>query len=57
MLKTKSLTKKSVKNSLKSSKITTVQVKVWTKAQNKTYITKYKKYFTKANAGKAVTVK
>ena len=25
--------------------------------QNKTYVNKYKKYFTKANAGKKVTVK
>ena len=57
VLKTKNLTKKSVKNSLKSSKITTIQVKVGTASQNKTYIKKYTQYFTKANAGKAVTVK
>lgn len=49
--------KKSVYGSLKSSKITAVQVKVGSKKQNKTYVNKYKKYFTKANAGKKVTVK
>ena len=57
IVKSKKLTKKSVKGSLKNSKIKTVQVKVGTKKQNKTYVKKYKKYFTKANAGRKVTVK
>ena len=57
IVKTKKLTKASVKNSLKGSKVKIVQVKVGTKKQNKTYVKKYKKIFTKANAGKKVTVK
>lgn len=57
IVKSKKLTKKSVKGSLKGSKIKTVQVKVGTKKQNKTYVKKYKKVFTKANAGKKVTIK
>ena len=44
------LTKAGVKNSLKSSKVTTVKV------PKKKYST-YKKYFTKSNCGKSVTVK
>ena len=58
IVKTTKLTKASVKGSLKSSKIKTVQVKVSTKkSTNKKYVTKYKKIFTKAVAGKKVTVK
>ena len=57
IVKTKKLTKTSVKNSLKGSKVKTVQVKVGTSKQNKTYVKKYKKVFTKANVGKKVTVK
>ena len=57
IVKSKKLTKKSVKNSLKGSKVKTVQVKVGTSKQNKPYVKKYKKIFTKANAGKKVTVK
>lgn len=49
-VKSTKLTKKGVKDSLKGSKVTTVKVP---KAQYK----KYKTYFTKANAGKEVTVK
>lgn len=57
-LKTSKLTKASVKGSLKSSKVKTVKVKVSSKAAtNKKYVTKYKKYFTRANAGRKVTVK
>ncbi|MCR5273585.1 MAG: hypothetical protein K6E13_11490 [Lachnospiraceae bacterium] len=57
ILKTKKLTKSNVKYSLKSSKIKTVQVKVGTTKLNKKYVKKYKKIFTKKNAGKSVTVK
>ena len=57
ILKTKLLKKTKVKGCLKSSKIKTVQVKVGSKKQNKTYIKKYKKIFTKANAGKKINVK
>lgn len=52
ILKTKKLTKKSVKNSLKGSKVKTVQVKV-----NKSTLKKYKKIFVKKAVGKAVVVK
>ncbi len=57
-VRSKKLTKKSVKGSLKSSKIKTVKVKVAKKAKtNKKYVKKYKKIFTKKNAGKKVKVK
>ena len=57
ILKTKLLKKTKVKGCLKSSKIKTVQVKVGSKKQNKTYIKKYKKIFTKANAGKKIKIR
>ena len=57
VVKTKKFKKATVKNSLKGSKVKYVVVKVGTKKQNKTYVTKYKKFFTKANAGRKVTVK
>ncbi len=57
-LKTRVLAKSRVKGSLKSSKIKTVKVKVSTgKKTNKSYLKKYKKYFTKTNAGRKVTIK
>lgn len=56
-VKTKKLTKASVKNSLKGSKVKTVKVKVGKKKTNKTYRKKYKKIFTKKNAGKRVKIK
>lgn len=56
-VKTKGLTKASVKYSLKGSKIKTVKVKVGKKKTNKKYVKKYKKYFTKKNCGKKVRVR
>ncbi len=57
-LKTRLLKKSYVKGALKSSKVKTIKVKVSTgKKTNKSYLTKYKKYFTKTNAGRKVTVK
>ncbi|MBR2674540.1 MAG: tyrosine-protein phosphatase [Mogibacterium sp.] len=56
-VKTKKLTKASVKSSLKGSKIKTVKVKVGKKKDNKKFVKKYKKIFTKKNAGKKVKVK
>ena len=56
-VKTKNLTKKTIKKALKSSKVKTVKVKVGSKPANKKFVKKYKKIFTKANAGKKVTVK
>ncbi|MBR2674031.1 MAG: DUF5011 domain-containing protein [Mogibacterium sp.] len=57
VLRTKALTKKSVKGSLKGSKIKTVQVKVGAKKVNQKFVKKYKKFFTTANVGRKVTVK
>ena len=58
IVKSKKLTKKaSVKGCLKGSKVKTVQVKVGSKTLNKKYVKKYKKVFTRKNAGKKVTVK
>ncbi len=57
VVKSKKLSKKGVKASLKSSKVKTVQVKVGSKKVNKKYVKKYKKIFTKKNAGKKVKVK
>ena len=56
-LKTKKLTKASVKNCLKSSVVRKILVKPGTKKVNAAWVKKYKKVFTKANAGRKVTVK
>nr|MCR5337629.1 leucine-rich repeat domain-containing protein [Lachnospiraceae bacterium] len=58
-IKSTKLTKKSVKNALKGCKSgkVTIKVKVGNKKKNKQYVTKYKKYFTKKNVGKKVTIK
>ena len=56
-LKTKLLTKAKVKGSLSGSKIKTVKVSIGAAAVNKQYVKTYKKFFTKANAGKKVKVK
>ena len=55
-VKTKKLTKKSVKNSLTGSTVKTIKVNVGNAQANKKLVAKYKKIFTKANCGKAVTV-
>lgn len=56
-VQTKKLSKKSVKNTLKSSNIKTVEVKVSKKAKtNKKYVKTYKKVFTKTVTGKKVKV-
>ncbi len=57
IIKTSKLTKASVKGSLSGSKIKTIKVSVGSKTANKKIIAKYKKYFTKANAGRKVYVK
>ena len=56
-IKSKKLKKNSVKGSLKNSKVITVKVKVGNKMINKKYVKKYRRIFTKKNAGKKVTVK
>lgn len=57
VVKTKKLTKKSVKSSLAGSKVTTVKVEVGGKAANRKLIRAYKKVFDKKVCGKKVTVK
>lgn len=56
IIKTKLLKKASVKGSLKGSKVKIVKVKVGKRKENKSVIKKYRKFFTKKNAGKAVKV-
>ena len=56
-VKTKKLKKKAVKGSLKGSAVKTVKIKIGKAKVNKTYVKKYKKIFTKKNAGKKVRVK
>lgn len=57
VIKTKLLKKKAVKGSLKKSKVKTIQVKVGKKKDNKKFVKKYKKIFTKKNVGKKPKVK
>ena len=57
VVRSKKLTKKSVKGSLKGSKVKVVKVKVGSKKVNKKYVKKYKKIFTKKICGKKVKVK
>lgn len=57
IVKTRKLTKKSVKGSLKSSKVSTLTIKVGSKSLNKKYLKKYKRYFTRSNAGRKVKLK
>ena len=56
VVKTKKLGKKTVKQSLKGSKVKKVKVNVGNKKTNKKFIKKYKTIFTKKNAGKKVKV-
>lgn len=56
IVKTKKLKKKTVKKSLKGSKISRIKVQVGSKKVNKKYVKKYKKIFKKKNAGKKVKV-
>lgn len=57
VVKTKKLKAKSVKGSLKGSKVKTVKVEIGSKKVNKKYVKSYKKIFTKKNAGKKAKVK
>ncbi len=56
-VKTKLLKKASVKGCLRGSKVKTVKVKVGSKKQNRKYVKKYRRFFTKKNAGKKTVVK
>ena len=57
VVKSKNLKKAGVKGALKGSKVKLVQVKVGSKKDNKTYVKKYKKIFTKKICGRKVKVK
>jgi len=57
VVKSKKLKKKTVKGCLKGSKVTTIKLQLGSKKLNKKYIKKYKKIFTRKNAGKKVKVK
>jgi hypothetical protein len=56
VVRTKKLKKATVRKSLAGSKITKVKVKVGKKKANRKYVKKYRKIFTKKNAGKKVKV-
>ena len=57
VVKSKKLKKKTVRGSLKGSKIKTVKVKTGSKKTSRKYVKKYKKIFTRKNAGRKVKVK
>jgi len=57
IIKTKLLKKAKVKGCLKGSRVKTIQVKVGSTSQNKKYVKTYSKIFTKANAGRKVSIK
>ncbi|MCR5700717.1 MAG: InlB B-repeat-containing protein, partial [Lachnospiraceae bacterium] len=59
IIKSKKLTKKSVRNAFKGTKVKKiiVKVKVGSKKENKKYVKKYKKFFTKKNIGVKAVVK
>ena len=56
VVKTKRLKKSTVRKSLTGSKVSEVKVSVGTMKTNKRYVSKYKKAFTKANAGRKAKV-
>jgi hypothetical protein len=56
VVKTTKLKKSTVKRSLKGSKVSKVKVNVGKKKTNRKYVRKYKKIFTKKNAGRKVKV-
>jgi hypothetical protein len=56
-VRTKGLSKATVRRSLKGSKVKTVKVKVGRKKDNRKYVKKYRKIFTKKNCGRKVTVR
>lgn len=56
IIRSKKLTKKSVRGSLRRSKAKIIKVKVGNKSLNRKYMKKYRSFFTKKNAGKKVNV-
>ena len=57
IIKSKKLSKKSVKGSLRGSAVKNVKVKIGKKSINKKYVKKYKKIFTRKNAGRKTRVR
>lgn len=57
IIRTRNLTKGSVKGCLEKSKIKSVKIDVGDRNTNKKYVKKYKKIFTSKNVGRKVTVK
>lgn len=57
IIRSRLLSKAKVKGCLKGSKIRTARVRVGKKSENRKYVKKYKKYFTKKNAGRKISVK
>ncbi len=58
IVKSKSLTKKGVKNCLKGSKVSTIKIKVAkSKKVNAKYLAKYKRFFAKKNSGKKAAIR
>ena len=57
VIKSKHLTKKSVKGSLKGSKIKKIRVKLGSAKTTRKYVRRYRKYFRKANSGRTVIIK
>lgn len=56
-IKTRMLSKSSVKKSLQGSSVKTIKVNTVNKKLSKSFVKKYKKFFTKSNCGKKVKVK
>ena len=56
VIKSKKLSKASVKQCLVGSKVTKIRIIVGKKSLNKKYVNKYKKIFTKKNCGRKVKV-
>ena len=57
VVKSRKLSRRSVRGSLKGSRIKTVKIKAGGKKINKKYVKKYRKIFTKKNAGRKVRIK
>lgn len=56
IVKTKRLSKKTIKNALKDSKVKKIKINVGKKNVNKQYVKKYKQIFTKKIVGRSVVV-
>lgn len=57
VIKSRLLKKGSVKGCLKESKVKTIKVRVGSKKMNRKFVKRYKKIFTRKNAGKSIVMK